>query len=199
MTFKSFLACLNWQRHDNETPSLFRHGMCNFVIILVMGTTGSGKTTIGTLLAQRTGFAFADGDEFHPAANVAKMSRGIPLDDADRAPWLAILHDKIAAWLAAGQDAILACSALKQKYRDELVISRDVKLVYLKGSYELFAQRIHARKGHFAKEGILAGQFRDLEEPPNAIAVDAGRSPEDMVSEICKRLGLITRGEAFLS
>jgi gluconokinase len=160
------------------------------VIILIMGTTGSGKTTIGTLLAQRTGFEFADGDAFHPAANVAKMSRGIPLDDADRAPWLAILRDKILAWLAARQNAILACSALKQKYRDQLVVSPDVKLVYLKGSYELFAQRIHARKGHFAHEDILAGQFRDLEEPSNAINVDARLSPEEMVADICKQLGL---------
>jgi gluconokinase len=155
-----------------------------------MGTTGSGKTTIGTLLAQRTGFEFADGDAFHPAANVAKMSRGIPLDDADRAPWLAILRDKILAWLAARQNAILACSALKQKYRDQLVVSPDVKLVYLKGSYELFAQRIHARKGHFAHEDILAGQFRDLEEPSNAINVDARLSPEEMVADICKQLAL---------
>jgi gluconokinase len=161
-----------------------------FVIILIMGTTGSGKTTIGTLLARRAGFEFADGDEFHPAANVAKMSRGIPLDDADRAPWLAILHDKIDGWLAAGRNAVLTCSALKQKYRDQLVISPEVKLVYLKGSYQLFAQRIHARKGHFAKEDILAGQFRDLEEPSNAITVDAELAPEEMVSEICKRLGL---------
>jgi gluconokinase len=158
-----------------------------------MGTTGSGKTTVGTLLAQRTGFEFADGDAFHPAANVAKMSRGIPLDDADRAPWLAILHGKIVAWLAANQDAVLACSALKQSYRDQLVISPDVKLVYLKGSYELFAQRIHARKGHFAKEDILAGQFCDLEEPLNALTVDAELSPEEMVSEICKRLDLAPR------
>jgi gluconokinase len=155
-----------------------------------MGTTGSGKTTIGTLLAQRAGFEFADGDQFHPATNVAKMSRGMPLNDADRAPWLAILHDKIVAWLAVGQNAILTCSALKQKYRDLLVIGPDVKLVYLKGSYELFAQRIHARKGHFAKEDILAGQFRDLEEPSNAISVDAELSPEEIVSEICKCLGL---------
>jgi gluconokinase len=180
------------ERRSGVKPSnRVRDGIRDVVIILVMGTTGSGKTTIGTLLAQRIGFVYADADTFHPPANVAKMSRGIPLDDADRAPWLAILHDKIVAWLAAGQNTVLACSALKQKYRDQLVISPDVKLVYLKGSYELFAQRIHARKGHFAHEDILAGQFRDLEEPSNAITVDAALSPEEIVAKIREHLGRI--------
>jgi len=164
------------------------------MIIVIMGTTGSGKTTVGTLLAQRTGWEFADGDNFHPRANIEKMSRGIPLDDADRAPWLAILHENIAAWLAAGQNAVLACSALKQSYRDRLLVSPEVKLVYLKGAYELFATRIHARKGHFAKEDILTGQFRDLEEPGNALTVDARLAPRQLVSQICGQLSLPCSG-----
>lgn len=159
------------------------------MIILMMGTTGSGKTTIGTLLAKHLGWEFADADDFHPPANIEKMSRGIPLTDSDRAPWLALLRSKIVEWLATRRDAVLACSALKQSYRDELLISPEVKLIYLKGSYELFAQRIQARKGHFAKEAILAGQFRDLEEPANAISVDAVHSPEEIVTEICRQLG----------
>jgi len=155
-----------------------------------MGTTGSGKTTIGELLAHRLGWDFADADGFHLPASIAKMSRGIPLTDEDRAPWLAILHDKITEWLAANRNTILACSALKQRYRDELLISSEVRLVYLKGDYALFSQRIHSREGHFAKEDILAGQFRDLEEPANAITADARLSPKAMVAEICKQLGL---------
>ncbi|HUJ93386.1 MAG TPA: gluconokinase [Candidatus Bathyarchaeia archaeon] len=160
------------------------------MIILIMGTTGSGKTTIGTLLAQRTGWEFADADEFHPRANVEKMSRGLPLDDADRAPWLVILHDKIAAWLASHKNAILACSALKRSYREQLLVTPEVKLVYLKGTYELFAERIHARVGHFAKEGILVGQFRDLEEPENALTLGTQLAPEQLVAQICAQLAL---------
>lgn len=160
------------------------------MVIVVMGTTGSGKTTVGTLLAQRTGWEFADADDFHPPANIEKMSRGIPLDDADRAPWLAILHDKIVGWLNAQRKAILACSALKQSYREQLLVSPEVKLVYLKGDYSLFAGRIHARKGHFAKEEILAGQFRDLEEPISALTLDAHPGPEQLVEQICGHLAL---------
>jgi gluconokinase len=160
------------------------------MIIVIMGTTGSGKTTLGTLLAQRTGWEFADADNFHPPANVEKMSRGIPLDDADRAPWLAVLHDKITAWLAGGQNAILACSALKQSYRDQLLVSEEVKLVYLQGTYELFARRIHARKDHFAKEDILAYQFRDLEAPADAFTLDARLSSEKLVAQVCSELEL---------
>jgi gluconokinase len=163
------------------------------MIIVVMGTTGSGKSTVGALLAQRTGWEFADADDFHPAANIEKMSRGIPLDDADRTPWLAILRDKIAGWLAAGRNAVLTCSALKQRYRDELQVSSEVKFVYLKGSYELFAERIRTRHGHFAKEGILAGQFRDLEEPSGALTLDARLTPEELATQVCAELGVACR------
>jgi len=161
------------------------------MIVIVMGTTGSGKTTIGSLLAERLRWEFADADDFHPAANVEKMKHGIPLTDADRMPWLEALRDKIVQWHSESRNVVLACSALKQSYRDELRASSDVRFVYLKGSYELFSQRVLARKGHFAKQDLLASQFADLEEPTDAITIDARESPEEMVTEISKRLGFV--------
>jgi len=159
------------------------------MIVIVMGTTGSGKTTIGTLLSKRLGWQFVDADAFHPPANVEKMKHGIPLTDADREPWLKALHDKIVEWTAEKRNVVLACSALKQSYRDELRASSEVKFVYLKGSYELFSQRVFARKGHFAKQDLLASQFATLEEPTDAIIVDAAPSPEQIVSEVRRQLG----------
>jgi len=160
------------------------------MIVIVMGTTASGKTTIGSLLAKRLGWEFVDADDFHPPANVEKMKHGIPLTDADREPWLNALHDKIAQWSAAGRNVVLACSALKQSYRDKLRASSDVKFVYLKGSYELFSQRVLTRKGHFAKQDLIASQFATLEEPTDAITVDAAPSPEQIVGEVRRRLGV---------
>ena len=160
------------------------------MIIVVMGVTGSGKTTIGNLLAARLAWQFADADDFHSAANKEKMHKGIPLTDADRLPWLATIHDQIAKWVALKQHVVLACSALKRSYRQLLWNGPEVQFVYLKGSYELIAQRLRARKGHFADEHILAGQFRDLEEPSDAVAVDIDASPEKIVDEICRRLGV---------
>jgi gluconokinase len=158
------------------------------MIVVVMGTTGSGKTTVGTLLAKRLGWEFVDADDFHPPANVEKMKHGIPLTDADREPWLKALHDKIVEWNAEKRNVVLACSALRQSYRDELRASPDVKFVYLKGSYELFSRRVLARKGHFAKQDLLASQFATLEEPSDAVAVDAAHSPEEIVSEVRRQL-----------
>ena len=160
------------------------------MIIMVMGPTGSGKTTIGSLLAQRLGWDFVDADQFHSAANKEKMHQGIPLTDADRAPWLAAIHQQIEQWLAEGRNVVLACSALKQSYRELLWRGGDVKLVYLKGSYELIAQRLLTRHGHFADAHILTGQFADLEEPTDAITVDISAPPAEIVEEICRRLGL---------
>jgi gluconokinase len=160
------------------------------MVIVVMGVTGSGKTTIGNQFAARLGWQFADADDFHSPANKEKMHKGIPLTDADRLPWLAAIHDQIAKWLALKKNVVLACSALKQSYRQLLWNGPEVRFVYLKGSYELIAERLRARKGHFADEHILAGQFRDLEEPSDAIAVDIGASPEEIVDEICRRLDL---------
>jgi gluconokinase len=162
------------------------------MIIVVMGVTGSGKTTVGSLLAHRLRWIFADADDFHSAANKAKMHRGIPLTDADRGPWLAAMHKQIAEWIASGQNAVLACSALKNGYRRQLWNGPEVQFVYLQGSYGLIAERLRARKGHFADEHILAGQFTDLEEPSpsEATIVEIAGSPEEIVNEICNRLKL---------
>ncbi|PYT38121.1 MAG: gluconate kinase [Acidobacteria bacterium] len=160
------------------------------MVVIIMGTTGAGKTTVGTMLAAQLNWQFADADGFHPPANIEKMSHGIPLNDADRAPWLAAMRKAILEWIAVGKNVMLACSALKRAYRDELRPSPEIKIVYLKGSYALFAERIRQRHGHFAGEGILAGQFADLEEPVDAIMVDAAKSPEEIVAEIRKQLGL---------
>ena len=160
------------------------------MVVIIMGVTGAGKTTIGTMLAAQLNWQFADADTFHPPANIQKMSRGVPLNDTDRAPWLAAMRKAILEWIAAGKNVVLACSALKRAYRDELRPSREVKIVYLKGDYALFAERIRRRHGHFAGEGILVGQFADLEEPVDAIMVDAAKSPEEIVAEIRKQLGL---------
>ena len=160
------------------------------MIILIMGTTGSGKSTIGTLLAKRLDWPFADGDDFHPPANVEKMSRGVPLTDDDRWPWLQILHDKIVDWISAGQNAVLTCSALKESYRKQLLIGPEVRLVYLKGAPELFSERVLARKGHFAKQNLIASQFVALEEPSQAVTVDTTKAPSQIVGEILQVLGL---------
>ena len=160
------------------------------MIIVLMGVTGAGKTTIGRLLAQQLGWKFLDGDEFHPAANVEKMRQGIPLTDADREPWLDTLHQVIAIAIASREDLVLACSALKRQYRDRLLLAPQVKLIYLKGSRELVTNRLHDRHGHFATASLLAGQFADLEEPGDALTVDISGSPQQIVSAICDSLHL---------
>jgi gluconokinase len=160
------------------------------MIVLVMGTTGSGKTTVGTLLAQSLGWEFSDGDSFHSPANIEKMRRGIPLTDEDRFPWLEAIHHQMLTWNAQGRNAVMACSALKQSYREHLLAGTYAKLVYLRGSYDLFLQRLHSRKGHFADERLLGSQFATLEEPSDSITIDATHSPEEMVDEICTRLAI---------
>ena len=160
------------------------------MIVVVMGVTGSGKTTVGSLLAAQLGWEFADADEFHPEANVAKMAQGVALTDADREPWLAALHAAISSWLAVGKNVVLACSALKRSYREKLGVGGAVRLVYLKGSYELVAARLKERLGHFATEAILADQYATLEEPQDAVTVDVKALPEEVVREVEGRLGL---------
>ena len=155
-----------------------------------MGTTGAGKTTIGTMLAAQLNWQFTDADTFHSPANIEKMSHGTPLNDADRAPWLEAMRKAILEWIAVGKNVVLACSALKRAYRDELRPGPEVRIIYLKGDYALFAERIHHRHGHFAGEGILAGQFADLEEPADAITIDAAQLPEQIVAEIRRWLAL---------
>jgi gluconokinase len=152
-----------------------------------MGVVGVGKTTVGRVLAEKLGWQFADGDDFHPAANIEKIRRGIALDDEDRAPWLARLQNAIVEWKGQNQNAVLACSALKRKYRDAL--SADgVRFVYLEGAPELIRQRLLARHGHFATDSILASQFRDLEVPEDAITVSVDKTPEATAEEILARL-----------
>jgi gluconokinase len=160
------------------------------LIVIVMGVTGSGKTTIGSLLAEELGWEFADADSFHSAANKEKMSRGIALDDADREPWLEAIRAALLQWSAERKNVVLACSALKKSYRERLMIGPDVKFVYLEGSYEVIRQRLLSRHGHFATEKILSSQFEALEEPEDAVAVDVGNTPEEIVSDIRDRLKL---------
>jgi len=158
------------------------------VIVLLMGVSGAGKTTVGTMLASQLGWEFADADDYHPAANVEKMRNGIPLTDADREPWLESLRSLIAAWIAAGKSAILACSALKQAYRDRLMVGASVRVVYLKADRELLRERLLLRRGHYMKEGMLESQIATLEEPADAIVLDARSSVEDIVRAIQMRV-----------
>jgi gluconokinase len=158
------------------------------MIVLLMGTTGAGKTTIGRILAKQLGWTFLEADDFHPRANIEKMKHGIPLTDADRAPWLAAIHEELIRRNGGGENAVLACSALKQKYRDQLAAGVPMRVVYLKGSYEEMRRHIKRRHGHFAGEAILAGQFADLEEPKDAIVAEVSRTPEEIVSELRREL-----------
>jgi gluconokinase len=151
--------------------------------VIVMGVSGSGKTTVGQELAARLGWAFYDADEFHPQENVTKMSSGTPLTDEDRKPWLEALHKLIAENLEQRLSLILACSALKEIYRQHLVRGHEEKttLVYLEGDFETIYSRMQARQ-HFMKPAMLQSQFDTLEEPAHAVVVDI-RKPEDQVVE----------------
>jgi gluconokinase len=152
---------------------------------IIMGVSGSGKTSVGRLLATRLGWDFYDADDFHPAANVAKMANGIPLDDSDRAPWLAALQDLISSSLQADRPGVLACSALKESYRQELTDAKpDVQIIYLKGSYDLIWSRMKARTDHYMKPQLLRSQFDVLEEPSNALVIDISSSLDDIVRKL---------------
>jgi len=158
------------------------------MILILMGTTGAGKTTVGEILSRELGWEFADADNFHSPENVAQMSKGIGLTDEDRKPWLAALRQKIEQWIAAGNSGILACSALKKTYRDELTVGPEVKWIYLKGTFDEISRRVAARQGHYAKQDLVVSQFAALEEPGDAMIVDVSRSPEEIASEVRKRL-----------
>ena len=160
------------------------------MIVIVMGIVGSGKTTVGHLLAEQLGWEFADADDFHSPANIEKIHKGIGLTDADRKPWFESLRAAIIQWIAQRRSVVLACSALKRSYRSELQAGPEVRFVYLKGSAALIASRLHARRGHFANEQILASQLSDLEEPENAVTVGITGTPQQMVQEIRNQLGL---------
>ena len=167
------------------------------MIVIVFGVSGAGKTTIGQLLAEELGWHFIEGDDFHPAANVEKMRRGIPLTDEDRQPWLASLRKVIEKSLAAEENAVLACSALKKKYRSYLRISAEVKFVYLRGGYERIAKQLRHRHGHFMDPDLLQSQFDDLEEPgpdEEIIVIELGRRPEELTQEIRSTLGFTHTG-----
>jgi len=160
------------------------------MIVIVMGVVGSGKTTVGRLLAAQLGWGFADADDFHSTANVEKIRRGIALDDDDRGPWLENLRAAITQWMAEKRSFVLACSALKRSYRQELSVGPAIRFVYLKGSADLIAERLRSRHGHFAGEQILASQFADLEEPEAAVTVEIAAPPRQIVAEIREKLGL---------
>src|SRR4051794_18725382 len=129
------------------------------MIVIVMGVVGAGKTTVGGLLAEQMVWEFADADDFHPISNVDKIRRGVPLSDADRAPWLDRLRSAIAEWIAAKRNVVLACSALKRSYRTKLTVGPEVKFVHLRGSAALIAERLRSRREHFAGEAILESQL----------------------------------------
>ena len=162
------------------------------VIAVVMGVSGSGKTTVSALLAAALGCQFQEGDDLHPAENVQKMQSGTPLTDADRLPWLHKIADEIDAWRARHESGVLTCSALKRSYRDIIIDGRpDVTLVYLRGSYDLIHRRMAARHGHFMPVALLDSQFATLEEPTpdeHPIIVDVGGRPAEIAAEVVSQL-----------
>lgn len=160
------------------------------MIILVMGVSGSGKTTIGQLLAKSLNWEFCDADALHPAANIEKMSRGIPLNDIDREPWLQRLQQAITQWLQEHKNIVLACSALKTTYRQLLLQDKEqMRLVHLKGDFKLIQERLQSRPHHYMPPDLLQSQLDTLEEPFEAILVDVSQPPEAIVQEIKTRLG----------
>lgn len=154
-----------------------------------MGVAGSGKTTVGRRLAETLGWPYVEGDDLHPPANREKMAAGIPLTDADRLPWLRELRARIEHALTAGENAVVACSALKSSYREVLAGGlEEVRFVHLTGSPELIRERLAERPGHFMKAGMLDSQLAALEPPADAVEVDVARSPDEIVAEIRQRL-----------
>ena len=161
------------------------------MVLILMGPMGCGKTTIGKTLTEKLGWSFFDGDDFHPKKNVEKMRAGIALTDEDRKAWLEKLHANIRRWLRDKQNSILACSALKQAYRDILGVDQDtVKTVYLKGSYELLRERIEGRQHPYMDKDLLRSQVETLEEPSDGLTVDISATPETIVRFIIDRLNL---------
>ncbi|HUJ71807.1 MAG TPA: gluconokinase [Verrucomicrobiae bacterium] len=153
------------------------------MVYVVMGVSGSGKTVVGKALAAKLGLPFHDGDDFHPPANVAKMSAGIPLNDADREPWLRTLAGKIREWNAAG-GAVLACSALKESYRQQLREGGDVRFIFLDVPKQLLAERLRGRTGHFMPVTLLDSQLATLEIPEDAIRVSDTATIDETVAKI---------------
>ena len=161
------------------------------MIIILMGVSGAGKTTVGKLLALDLGWSFYEGDDLHPRSNVVKMAQGIPLTDEDRQLWLDRIRQLIDDLVSCGENGVIASSALKQAYRDQLVEDEDdVKLVYLKGEFPLISERLEDRQDHFMKSGLLESQYSAMEEPDGAVTMDVTTAPEAIVLAVKQALGL---------
>ena len=167
------------------------------MILIIFGVSGAGKTTVGKLLARELGWSFIEADDFHPAANIEKMRSGHPLTDKDRWPWLEQLRQQIERSFSAGENAVLACSALKRAYRDRLRVSDEVKFVFLSADYALVEKQLRSRHGHFMNAALLQSQFDDLEEPQpdeNVLTIELGRTPEKIVERIEAKLNVAGSG-----
>ena len=165
--------------------------------IIIFGVSGAGRATVGNLLARELGWHFLEADDFHPAANIEKMRSGHQLTDEDRWPLLERLRQQIERSLAAGENAVLACSALKRAYRDRLRVSDEVKFVFLRGDYALVEKQLRSRHGHFMNAALLQSQFDDLEVPQpdeNVLTIELGRTPEVIVERIKTKLNLAGSG-----
>ena len=160
------------------------------MIIIIMGVAGSGKTTIGSLLADELGWKFYDADDFHSESNRAKMTQGIALTDEDRASWLMSLRELINQNIQRNSQAVLACSALKNSHRNTLEVNERVKFVYLQGTYAQIKARLNERAGHFMSARMLDSQFDALEEPQNTLTIDIAHTPQEIISKICKGFNL---------
>jgi gluconokinase len=167
------------------------------VIVIIFGVSGAGKTTVGKLLAHELGWRFIEADDFHSAANIEKMRSGHALTDEDRWPWLNRLREQIKRLLAAGENAVLACSALKGAYRDRLRVNDDVRFVFLRGEYALVEKQLRSRRRHFMNPDLLQSQFDDLEEPEpdeHVLTIELGYTPEEIVDRIKAKLHLASSG-----
>ncbi len=158
------------------------------MILIIMGVSGCGKTTIGKMLSAKLNWKYFEGDEYHPQENIEKMKNGIPLNDSDRKPWLLKLQYIINDTLSQKVNIIITCSSLKESYRKILKVSNEVRFIYLKGSYSLIEKRMNERKDHFMKPGMLKSQFDALEEPTDAIIVDIDNSSENILIQILSKL-----------
>ena len=158
------------------------------MIIVLMGVTGSGKSTVGKLLAQQLGWKFFEGDDFHSPANIEKMRRGMPLSDDDRRPWLEAIRESIRQMVERSENALIACSALKHSYRQMLRITGEVVFVYLKANIDIVRERLKNRTGHFMNPNLIQSQFDTLEESEQALRVDASLPPGEIVRRIRTQL-----------
>ena len=166
------------------------------MVIIIFGVSGAGKTTVGEFLARELGWRFYEADDFHSPANIEKMRRGVPLTDEDRRPWLENLRELIKRRVAANENAVLVCSALKRVYRKHLRVSAEVKFLFLHGDYALIAKQLQRRRGHFLNPALLQSQFADLEEPgldEETLTIELGRTPQELVKEIETKLHLASK------